>query len=223
LEYAQGGTVFLDEIESMPMELQIKLLRVIETRSIERLGSNKNIDIDIRFVAATKTDLAAASDRNEFRSDLYYRLNVVTLSIPPLRDRKEDIPELSKHFLKQARARYRQAIPELSSADLFSFNHHDWPGNVRELRNTIDRIILGMWSGFTSQKISEGTETGGSEIEDSSGDLNEKMALYEAGLIRDELLKNAGSIKDTYLSLGISRKTLYDKMQKHHIEKPSKP
>lgn len=217
LEYAQGGTVFLDEIESMPMELQIKLLRVIETRSIERLGSNKNIDIDIRFVAATKTDLAAASERSEFRSDLYYRLNVVTLTIPPLRDRKEDIPELSKHFLKQARARYRQPIPELSSSELFSFNNHDWPGNVRELRNTIDRIILGMWSGFNDQK--QGVSM---DLEGSSDVLNKKMAQYEAELIRAELLRNEGSIKDTYLSLGISRKTLYDKMQKHHIEKPSK-
>ena len=220
LEYAHGGTVFLDEIESMPMELQIKLLRVIETRSIERLGSNKNIDIDIRFVAATKTDLQAASERNEFRSDLYYRLNVVTLAIPPLRERKEDIPELSKHFLKQARARYRQAIPELSSADLFSFNHHDWPGNVRELRNIIDRIILGMWSGFDDQQAANSVNL--KNVESESAVLNKKMAQYEAEVIRTELLKNQGSIKETYLSLGISRKTLYDKMQKYRIEKPNK-
>ena len=111
LEHADGGTVFLDEIESMPLELQVKLLRVIENRTIERLGSNKTIELDVRFVAATKVDLEKESAAGRFRRDLYYRLNVVSLDIPPLRDRREDIPLLFHHLAREARARYRREIP----------------------------------------------------------------------------------------------------------------
>ncbi|MGH1427116.1 MAG: sigma-54-dependent transcriptional regulator [Arenicella sp.] len=216
LQYADGGTVFLDEIESMPMELQIKLLRIIETRSLEPLGSNENIDIDVRFIAASKVDLEAASERNEFRSDLYYRLNVVTIFIPPLRERLDDIPELCKHFIQQSQSRYRQQIPPISAEDLHSFSSHHWPGNVRELRNIIDRISLGMWAGFNSTNLQA------QEIENNSSDLHQKVIEYEAQLISAELQKNAGNMKKTYESLGISRKSLYDKIQKYGIEKPNK-
>ncbi len=217
LEYAQGGTVFLDEIESMPLELQIKLLRVIETRSLEPLGSNKSVDIDVRFVAASKVDLEQASHNNEFRLDLYYRLNVVTIFIPPLRERKQDIPELCQHFLREFQTRYNRELPQISNDQLYSFSLYDWPGNVRELRNMIDRISLGMWSGFDQEVAHQ------QEDEDTKHtNLQDKITQFESKIIEAELLKNNGNMRKTYESLEISRKSLYDKIQKYGIQKPIK-
>jgi len=138
-EYAQGGTLFLDEIESMPMQAQVRLLRILQERSLERVGSNKTINLDIRIIAATKINLK--EDAN-FRQDLYYRLNMVTLDLPPLRQRKEDIPALFHHFLLVAAARYGKAAPALPANSLQDLLSHDWPGNVRELRNAAERFIL---------------------------------------------------------------------------------
>lgn len=214
LEHANGGTVFLDEIESMPMELQIKLLRVIETRSIERLGSNKIIPLDVRFVAATKVDLEQASQEKKFRADLYYRLNVVTIRIPSLRERKEDIPILFYHLAREARSRYRRDIPEITSAVMAELMAYDWPGNVRELRNVADRLVLGVWTGFDSN---EDLRPGIAEGEDNA--LVHRVANYERSLIMSELQKNKGSIKKTYEDLGISRKALYQKMKKYQLDK----
>lgn len=210
LEYANGGTIFLDEIESMPMELQVKLLRVIETRTIERLGSNKVISLDLRFIAATKTDLEAASQRQEFRADLYYRLNVVTLTIPSLRERKEDIPALMHHLAREARARYRREIPEITPALMAEFMSYDWPGNVRELRNVVDRWVLGLGVGLSPDipVPSFSNET----------DLSSQMANVERSLIAAALNSNGGSIKKTYEQLGVSRKALYEKMKKYQLQ-----
>lgn len=210
LEYANGGTIFLDEIESMPMELQIKLLRVIETRSIERLGSNNIIPLDVRFVAATKTDLELASQRKEFRADLYYRLNVVTIRIPPLRERRDDIPILLYHLAREARSRYRRDIPDITPSIIAELMAYDWPGNVRELRNVADRLVLGIWSGFEDTGLTE---------EEPGNLLADRVANYERTLIAAEIQKNKGSIKKTYEDLGISRKALYQKMKKYQLDK----
>src|SRR3546814_5330713 len=128
----------------MPPALQVKLLRAIETRSIERLGSNVTVPLDIRFLAASKADLQAACRAGRFREDLYYRLNVVSLAIPPLRERREDIPLLFNHLAREARGRYRRDIHELGGAPMTALMAHDWPGNVRELRNAADRFVLGL-------------------------------------------------------------------------------
>ncbi len=141
-EHAQGGTLFLDEIESMPMQAQIRLLRVLQERVIERVGSNTLIPLDIRVIAATKVDLKQAAQAGTFRQDLYYRLNIVTLDIPPLRQRKEDIPALFHHFLLVAAARYGKAATALSQPEMQRLISHDWPGNVRELRNAAERYVL---------------------------------------------------------------------------------
>ncbi|MEI2384894.1 sigma-54 dependent transcriptional regulator [Breoghania sp. JC706] len=210
LEHADGGTVFLDEIESMPLELQVKLLRVIENRTIERLGSNKTIELDVRFVAATKVDLEKESAAGRFRRDLYYRLNVVSLDIPPLRDRREDIPLLFHHLAREARARYRREIPDLTPEVMANLMAREWPGNVRELRNVADRFVLGV------DKITSGSETG----EESVGTpLSVRVGKYERALISAELRRQEGSIKATYEALGLSRKALYEKMKKYGLEK----
>lgn len=204
LEYAHGGTVFLDEIESMPLDLQVKLLRVIETRTIERLGSNKAITLDVRFVAATKEDLAKAASEGRFRKDLVYRLNVVTLTLPSLRERREDIPLLFFHLAREARARYRREIPDMPPDYMADLISRDWPGNVRELRNMADRFVLGL----------EGFEDSGAPRPDG---LFARVAAYEKSLIQAELARQSGSIKATYEALGLSRKALYEKMRKYGL------
>lgn len=209
LEHADGGTVFLDEIESMPLDLQAKLLRAIEERAIERLGSNRRIPLNVRFVAATKSDLAEEAKAGRFRADLYYRLNVVSLTIPPLRERREDIPLLFEHLARQARARYRREIPEFTPALERHLVAHDWPGNVRELRNIADRWVLGLWNGFGSAAAPAG--------DDFAGPLADRMAAFERAVIEAEIARAGGRLKDVYAALGISRKGLYDKMRKHGI------
>lgn len=206
LEHANGGTIFLDEIELMPLDLQAKLLRAIETRSIERLGSNKIVELDVRFVAASKSDLAQEGRRGTFRPDLYYRLNVVTLELPALMERREDIPLLFFHLAREARARYRREIPDVPQwleAQLMSY---DWPGNVRELRNYADRFVLGMWQGFSKPDITARVS--------QSGSLAERLAHYERAIIEDELSRSGGALKPVYETLQISRKGLYDKIRR---------
>lgn len=208
MEYANHGTFFLDEIEGMPMNLQVKLLRALQERTIQRLGSNKSVDLDLRVVAATKTDLLAASQRGEFREDLYYRLNVVTLTIPPLRERKEDIPILFQHFHERAQTRHEVDIAPPSTELINGLMEHDWPGNVRELQNFAERVAIGLATGLPN---GAGTT--------SSTDLSSRMNAFEKITIEQELVKRGGNITDTYTALGVSRKTLYDKMKKHGLHK----
>lgn len=206
LEHANGGTVFLDEIEAMPLDLQVKLLRAIEQRQIEPLGSNRVVDLDLRFVAASKADLEQRSAEGKFRSDLFYRLNVVTLSIPALRERKDDIPLLFAHLAREARARYRRDMPELTPELEAALMARDWPGNVRELRNYADRWVLGLWNaGTTTSETSSDTS------------LSDRVAAFEKSVLTAELNRNGGSMKKTYEALGLSRKGLYDKLQRHGL------
>lgn len=207
-EHAQGGTLFLDEIESMPMQAQIRLLRVLQERVIERVGSNELIPLNIRVIAATKVDLKQAAMEGTFRQDLYYRLNIVTLDLPPLRERKEDIPTLFHHFLLVAAARYGKAATALASQDLHTLLNHDWPGNVRELRNVAERFVL---LGRLTQLNETPTTT--------SLSLADQVAEFEKVAIEKALVECNGSIKHTMEVLAIPRKTLYDKMQKYRIDK----
>ena len=206
-EYAQGGTLFLDEIESMPLQAQIRLLRILQERSLERVGSNTPIKLDIRVIAATKIDLASSPD---FRQDLYYRLNVVTINLPSLEQRKQDIPILFHHFLLVAAARYGKAAPALPANDLQVLLAHDWPGNVRELRNAAERfILLGSLTGLNNDNDPCAL----------SLSLSAQVEAFEKSLIEQALEVNSGSIKDSMNTLNLARKTLYDKMQKHGLEK----
>ena len=213
IEHAHRGTLFLDEVESMPMPLQIKLLRVLEEQKVERLGSNQVQDVDVRIIAATKADLKKLSDEGEFRADLYYRLNVVKVDIPPLRERKEDIPLLFHHFVLIAAARYdRESVP-LDAGQAARLMQRSWPGNVRELRNLAERyVLLGPAALDENEPGAEGNISGRQT-------LGEMMDSFERTAIVSALNACHGSIKDTMVQLGIARKTLYDKMEKHGLDK----
>lgn len=205
-EHAQGGTVFLDEIECMSSELQVKLLRVIQERSITRLGSNDPIDLDVRFLAASKIDLEIAAQEGIFRQDLLYRLNVVTLRMPNLDERREDIPRLFVHLVNEAAAKYRRSPRKVPSTMLALLADQAWPGNVRELRNTADRFVLGLEASDIKETI-------------DAANLAERVANFEANIIATELKIHGGRLKNTYVSLKISRKSLYEKMQKYGLSR----
>ncbi|MBC8259051.1 MAG: sigma-54-dependent Fis family transcriptional regulator [SAR324 cluster bacterium] len=212
IEYADGGTLFLDEIESMPLQAQIMLLRVLEERTITRLGGNEEIPVDIRLIAASKTDLKQAVADKLFREDLYYRLQVVSLDLSPLKHRSKDIPMLFQHFTKLASLKYRRPVPELSPYFLQILLQHDWPGNIRELRNEAERFVLGQVPAATEQVQDQNDQK-------CSSSLNELLANYEKKLIQDALLQNSGKIEHTADELGIPRKTLYLRMQKYNIKR----
>ena len=213
-EYANKGTVFLDEIESVPLHLQVKLLRVIQEKSIERVGSNETIPLDIRIIAATKIDLKLASEKNLFREDLYYRLNVIQISLTPLRERIEDIPLLFQHLVMDACARYNQKTPPIPSLEYITeLQTRRWEGNIRELKNEADKFVLGL-----PESRPTGTGSGvqlsiQQALENPPTGLNNQLALIEKSLIAQELTRNKGDIKKTYTNLGLSRQTLYNRLK----------
>lgn len=204
-EHARGGTILLDEIGSMPLDLQARLLRVLQDRVITRLGSNDPIPLDVRFLATSKADLAAAVAAGTFREDLLYRLAVATLRVAPLSDRREDIPLLFLQLVREAAARHgvqdRAPDPEL----LADLSARDWPGNVRELRNAADRFVLGL----------DWMQAAGPE----APRLADRVAGFERSVIAGAIAAHRGHLRKVYESLGISRKTLYEKMQKHGLDR----
>ncbi|ART63677.1 sigma-54-dependent transcriptional regulator [Kushneria marisflavi] len=212
-EYAQGGTVFLDEIESMPLALQVRLLRVLQERAIERLGANDAVELDIRVIAATKVDLKVAAEKGLFREDLYYRLNVVTLPIPPLRERREDIPLLFQHFAVVAATRSGLEAPPLDGAGVSALLTHDWPGNVRELRNLAERyVLIGSAHDYRLDVLLGSVEGDGGELS-----LARQVEMFEKSLIDQALARCRGRISEACEHLDIPRKTLYDKLKKHDL------
>jgi len=216
-EYAHRGTLFLDEIESMPLALQAKLLRVLQDKVVERLGSNRTIPVDFRVVAATKVDLRAAAGAGRFREDLYYRLNVAELALPPLRDRREDIPLLFQHFALEAmRLHGREALPP-DEATMLALQAYDWPGNVRELRNVAERHVLGLkaLSGPLAA-VPPGLADAGL---DGRSSLAASVAVYEKRCIEQALSETRGDVRQTMERLGLPRRTLNEKMERYGIDR----
>lgn len=208
-EYGRGGTVFLDEVDSLSVNMQAKLLHAVANRSITRLGSNDPVELDLRFIAASQTDLQEAMKTGAFRGDLFYRLAVTQVAVPPLRDRLDDIPALFSAFVKEFAERHKVQVPSVPGAFLARLSAHDWPGNVRQLRGVAERFVLGIDPGVAA--------LGGVARPLSDASLAEQMAAHECALVRASLSAHKGNLKSTYEALGISRKALYEKMQKHGL------
>ncbi|WP_297839075.1 sigma-54 dependent transcriptional regulator [Pseudomonas sp.] len=207
IEHAHNGTLFLDEVESMPLNLQIKLLRVLQERTLERLGSNQSVAVDCRVIAATKSNLDELSQTSQFRSDLYYRLNVVTLELPPLRERREDILQLFEYFLQLAALRFDRETPELDRQTLSSLMTHEWPGNVRELRNVAERYALGL----------PAFKKSGTSAANNGLDFAEAVETFEKNLLTDALQRSGGNLSQASLELGMAKTTLFDKVKKYGL------
>jgi two-component system C4-dicarboxylate transport response regulator DctD len=209
-EHARTGTVFLDEIDSLPQPLQAKLLHAVQNRQITRLGSNDPIALDVRFIAASKKNLEEEAAEGRFRSDLLYRLNVVTLRMPTLDERREDIPKLFMQLVHEACVRYKRAVPDVPGGVLASLVTRSWPGNVRELRNAADRFALDLDLDLVATDDAQPT---------TASNLAEQVAAHEKNLIAGAIAAHGGNLKATYEALGISRKSLYEKMQKHGLSR----
>ncbi len=200
IEHASGGTLFLDEVESMPLAMQVKLLRVLQDRRIERLGSNTPIPVDLRVVAATKEDLDTLVNAGQFRKDLWFRLEVVKLNLPPLRERREDIPLLFELFLVQAAVKYQRPVMDVPPSLRRSLMMGDWPGNVRELKDAAERHMLG----FLAPDFAGGSAPG----------LNELLERVERLVIEDALRESGQRVTAAAQALAIPRKTLSDRMKR---------
>ena len=210
---ADGGTLFLDEIASIPANLQSKLLRVLESGEFEPVGSSKTHHVDVRILSATNADLGKEVAESRFRQDLLYRLKTVEIRIPPLRERKEDVPLLAAHFLKRHAGRYRKELAGLDPAAMQALLDYAWPGNVRELDHTIERAVL-MAHGPIVQASDLGLEPraqSGAKIEDMTLDQVEQM------MIQNALARSQGDISKAADALGLSRGALYRRLEKYGI------
>ncbi len=215
-ELAQHGTLFFDEISNIGLEVQAKLLRAVEERKISKVGSHRVITVDVRIIAATNKDLARAIKDGTFREDLFYRLNVVLIQMPPLRERKGDIPLLVQHFLEKYNGRLRKNILGVTPEALGLLVRHDWPGNVRELENTVERLVV----------LSTGPYIEPADLSFAGTILSaaavESQAVSLKDLERDHILltlqRCGGHKSETAQALGIDRKTLREKLKRYNIE-----
>ncbi|SKA90556.1 two-component system, NtrC family, response regulator AtoC [Paucidesulfovibrio gracilis DSM 16080] len=230
-ELASEGTILLDEIGDMPLHLQPKLLRAVEQKQVERLGGHKPIAFDARIIAATNQNLAQRVEAGEFRSDLFYRLNVATIELPPLRDRLEDIPELCEHFLQTINRKLGIDVRGVSKAGTQALMRHHWPGNVRQLANTLERAAIFCTNDLITdrdvdsalQRVpAEPGQTQTPLLPDESLQLKEALMEYERGLIVSALRRSGGVQTEAAKQLGVTPKNLWNKLQKHNID-PNNP
>jgi DNA-binding NtrC family response regulator len=224
-ELAHAGTLFLDEVGDLPIEVQIKLLRVIQEGEFERVGGSRTIKVDVRLISATSAPLERLLDEGRFREDLYYRLNVFPLHVPPLRDRKEDIPELVQHFIARHRQRVGKAITGIEPDALARLLVHDWPGNVRELENLVERaLILAPGERITAESLAfqgrpqKAPPPFGPPVDEPRGTLDATLEALEKRQIEDALRRLGGSKSEVARELGINRTTLYYRLKKHGLD-----
>lgn len=224
-EEASGGTIFLDEIGDLPNTMQVKLLRVLQERELVRIGSTKAIPVDVRIIAATHVNLESAIRKGSFREDLYYRLNVVPIHIPPLRQRREDIHSLGRFLLKKFNAEYGRNVEEIDPRTLLVLQEYHWPGNVRELENVLGRAMINMRYNETiilpshlpplSQQTRSSAEPLDVEQEKHDATLKEAMDEAEKSFILKCLAACKGNRTQTAKQLGISLRSLYYKLEKY--------
>ncbi len=241
LRVASGGVLFLDEIGDMPMAMQPKLLRALEEQEVTAVGDTRTHKIDVRVLSATNRDLEAAIEENKFRKDLYYRLAAFPIRVPPLRDRREDIPALALLFLERAAARYRKRIDRLTPEALDMLTNAEWPGNVRQLQNEIDRAVViarngdaigphhlsrePAIAGIRREAARAGAPANGSvampaPIATKQQSLNDRLAACARNIIAEALLQHKNNVSRTAQSLGISRITLQKKMKEYSLRTP---
>ena len=212
-ELADGGTLFLDEIANVPLAQQAKLLRVLQTGEFERVGSSRTRSVNVRLVSATNADLHKEAAEGRFREDLLFRINTVEVRLPPLRERREDIPALALHFLKAHARRYRKRVESLDAEALRALLAHPWPGNVRELDHVLERAVL--------MARGESLEAGdlGLRVAASGAPALEQMTLDEVErvLIQKALARHGGNVSDAAKTLGLSRSALYRRLERHGL------
>ncbi len=224
-EYANGGTLFLDEVGEMPMSTQIKLLRVLEDGQINRVGSNEPIKVNVRLVAATNADLEKMVEEKQFRKDLFYRLDVVKINLPPLRERRADIPLLIDHFLKEMTARHGRDIEQMSKSARQALMSYDWPGNIRQLRNYIERMVVVDLDGLLDvddlpDEIAPPPRLGDepSAAHDGSDSLvGQPLSQVERYYIEKTLEVTEGNREEAARLLGIGERTLYRKIKEYKL------
>lgn len=221
-EYANGGTLFLDEVGDMPLSTQIKLLRVLEQQEITRIGDNKPKKVNVRLVSATNQDLEEAAERGDFRTDLYYRIKVITIDLPALRDRREDIVPLIDHFRKLFNKRHAKSIKKVSSAVTRRFFSYEWPGNVRQLRNAVETMVVLDTDGVLDvddlpPELADVKERPVGSSEGPMSLVGQPMKEIERWAIRQTLNLASGNREETARILGIGARTLYRKLDKYEL------
>ena len=218
-EQADGGTIFLDEIGEMTPATQVKVLRVLQEREFERVGGSELVKVDVRVISATNKDIEEAVKKGEFREDLYYRISVFPIKIPPLRERKEDIPLLAEHFLKKYAEREGKEVHSIAPDALELLMAYHWPGNVRELENAIERaVILASTSEIVVNDLPTSVRSiGERKVVEQNGALNSWIEKLEEEALRKALLECEGNVSLTARKLGIGRATVYRKAKKYGL------
>jgi DNA-binding NtrC family response regulator len=224
-ELADGGTLLLDEIGDMSLTTQSKILRVLQEREFERVGGTMTVRVDVRIIASTNKDLSRAVGDGRFRDDLYFRLNVVTISVPPLRDRREEIPDFAGHFLAEANARLGRAVKRVSPHAMAALVQYDWPGNVRELRNAIERaVVVTDGDVLTVGALPPPLHAGTPALHAADGDpvarapLDERIAQLERAFVVDALTRAGGVQAAAARLLGVTERSVWHLVKKHRIE-----
>jgi DNA-binding NtrC family response regulator len=217
-EMANGGTLFFDEIGELSPNMQVKLLRVLQEKSFERVGSNESISSDFRLIAATNKNLKEEVKRKNFRADLYYRLNIIPISVPPLRERVGDIKEIAEAFLQSFSNEMNRKVPQLNEEIYQAFNKYSWPGNVRELRNIIERLVVLSNTGTDELDVNDLPEEMHLDIEDDDiSTLKAYTNSCEKSFLEKAMSRNEGNVQITADELGISTRSLYRKLNEYDI------
>jgi len=211
-ELASGGTLFLDEIGNLPLSSQSKLLNALQSRKITRIGSNREISVDIRLICATNRDLSRMVQEGKFREDLLYRINTIVIDVPPLRDRVDDIPILANHFLKFYCEKYNRGQMKYNTHALEKLSHHSWPGNVRELRHAVEKAVI-----MSDSAVMLPSDFEFSPLSRNVPHKELTLAEMEAKYILETLRRHAGNLSVVAEKLGITRQTLYNKIRKYNL------